>query len=44
MMPHPERSCEALLGSEDGKVIFGSVIRSLSLMERIRRNMARRVG
>ena len=44
MMPHPERSCEALLGSEDGKVIFGSVIRSLSLLERIRRNMARRVG
>ena len=44
MMPHPERSCEALLGSEDGKVIFGSVIRSLELMERIRRNMSRRGG
>ena len=44
MMPHPERSCEALLGSEDGKVIFGSVIRSLSLMERIRRNISKERG
>jgi phosphoribosylformylglycinamidine synthase len=26
MMPHPERSCEALLGSEDGNLIFESVI------------------
>ena len=26
MMPHPERSCEALLGSEDGKLIFQSII------------------
>ena len=26
MMPHPERSCEALLGSEDGQLIFGSMI------------------
>lgn len=26
LMPHPERACEALLGSEDGAVIFGSMI------------------
>ncbi|MDQ3986820.1 MAG: phosphoribosylformylglycinamidine synthase subunit PurQ [Actinomycetota bacterium] len=26
MMPHPERACEALLGSEDGALIFGSVL------------------
>ncbi|MBI4297626.1 MAG: phosphoribosylformylglycinamidine synthase subunit PurQ [Chloroflexi bacterium] len=25
MMPHPERACEAILGSEDGKVIFESL-------------------
>jgi len=28
LMPHPERACDALLGSEDGKLIFESVIRS----------------
>ena len=26
MMPHPERSCEPLLGSEDGNLIFQSII------------------
>ena len=26
MMPHPERSCESLLGSEDGNLIFLSLI------------------
>lgn len=26
MMPHPERACELLLGSEDGAVIFGSML------------------
>ena len=26
MMPHPERCCEAPLGSEDGKFIFGSML------------------
>jgi len=26
MMPHPERASEALLGSEDGKIIFQSII------------------
>jgi phosphoribosylformylglycinamidine synthase subunit PurQ / glutaminase len=29
MMPHPERSCEALLGSIDGNVIWESIIASL---------------
>lgn len=29
MMPHPERSCEPLLGSEDGNLIFASVIDSI---------------
>jgi phosphoribosylformylglycinamidine synthase len=26
LMPHPERACEALLGSEDGAMIFGSML------------------
>ena len=26
MMPHPERSCEQLLGSDDGNLIFGSIV------------------
>jgi phosphoribosylformylglycinamidine synthase len=26
LMPHPERACEALLGSEDGRVLFESVV------------------
>jgi phosphoribosylformylglycinamidine synthase subunit PurQ / glutaminase len=30
MMPHPERASEALLGSEDGLVIFRSMVRSLT--------------
>lgn len=29
MMPHPERASEALLGSEDGRIIFESLIKSL---------------
>ncbi len=29
MMPHPERSCEKLLGSDDGNLIFQSIIDSL---------------
>lgn len=29
LMPHPERASEAILGSEDGKVIFQSVINTL---------------
>lgn len=28
MMPHPERSCEAILGSTDGNLIFQSIIES----------------
>jgi phosphoribosylformylglycinamidine synthase len=28
MMPHPERACEALLGSSDGNRIFQSIIDS----------------
>ncbi len=30
MMPHPERSCEQILGSVDGKAVFLSVISSFS--------------
>jgi phosphoribosylformylglycinamidine synthase I len=26
MMPHPERACDALLGSEDGRLLFGSLL------------------
>jgi len=29
MMPHPERACDPLLGSEDGKVIFESMLNTL---------------
>jgi len=29
-MPHPERACEALLGGDDGLVLFRSAIRALS--------------
>jgi len=30
LMPHPERASEALLGSEDGRVIFESIVLSLA--------------
>jgi phosphoribosylformylglycinamidine synthase I len=30
LMPHPERACEALLGSTDGLVIFESVVAALA--------------
>jgi phosphoribosylformylglycinamidine synthase len=30
LMPHPERACEATLGSEDGLVFFESVVASLA--------------
>lgn len=30
MMPHPERCCDALLGGEEGKVIFQSMIDALN--------------
>ena len=29
-MPHPERACEAVLGSADGRVMFESVINALA--------------
>ncbi|MCJ7792102.1 MAG: phosphoribosylformylglycinamidine synthase subunit PurQ, partial [Dehalococcoidia bacterium] len=29
MMPHPERACEALLGSTDGNLIWESIIECL---------------
>ena len=28
MMPHPERCCESILGNEDGRLIFESIIRA----------------
>jgi phosphoribosylformylglycinamidine synthase len=30
MMPHPDRSSEALLGSKDGLLLFQSIARSLT--------------
>ncbi|MGH9329014.1 MAG: phosphoribosylformylglycinamidine synthase subunit PurQ, partial [Vicinamibacterales bacterium] len=30
MMPHPERACETPLGSEDGRVLFDSVLSALA--------------
>jgi len=29
LMPHPERACEAIVGSADGRVVFESVVASL---------------
>ncbi len=29
MMPHPERSCEDILGSSDGNIIWESIIASI---------------
>jgi phosphoribosylformylglycinamidine synthase subunit PurQ / glutaminase len=29
MMPHPERATESILGSEDGRLVFASMLRSL---------------
>ncbi len=37
MMPHPERCGEALLGGEDGKLIFGSMIAALAARQPIAR-------
>ena len=34
MMPHPERSCEPLLGSADGNLIFGSVVDAVAARSR----------
>jgi phosphoribosylformylglycinamidine synthase subunit PurQ / glutaminase len=34
LMPHPERASEAILGSADGRLIFESLIQSLSLKAR----------
>ncbi len=31
LMPHPERACESLLGSEDGRIIFGSMVDHLTV-------------
>ena len=33
LMPHPERACESILGSEDGAVIFRSVLEHVSSKE-----------
>jgi phosphoribosylformylglycinamidine synthase len=34
LMPHPERACEASLGSDDGKVVLASVAQALTLTGR----------
>lgn len=33
MMPHPERACESRLGSEDGKVIFESLLAKIGVLK-----------
>ncbi|HSI89076.1 MAG TPA: phosphoribosylformylglycinamidine synthase subunit PurQ, partial [Pyrinomonadaceae bacterium] len=33
MMPHPERACEELLGSNDGRDIFRSLTRAIQATE-----------
>jgi len=30
MMPHPERACEALLGGEDGRLVFESIVSAMA--------------
>ena len=30
LMPHPERACEAILGSDDGRVVLDSVVTTLA--------------
>jgi phosphoribosylformylglycinamidine (FGAM) synthase-like amidotransferase family enzyme len=30
MMPHPERACEGLLGSNDGRNIFRSLTKAIA--------------
>jgi len=42
LMPHPERASEALLGSEDGRTIFASIIESLERRRPARRRPAAR--
>ncbi len=44
LMPHPERAAEALLGSEDGRVIFESLIRGFDARRRPRAGAARAGG
>ena len=34
MMPHPERACEGLLGSNDGRDIFRSLTNTISVLEK----------
>jgi phosphoribosylformylglycinamidine synthase I len=34
LMPHPERACEAALGSDDGRVVLASVAQALTLTGR----------
>jgi len=29
MMPHPERAADELLGNEDGRLIFASILKSV---------------
>ncbi len=41
LMPHPERAAEALLGSEDGRTIFASLILSLERRKPVRRPVRR---
>jgi phosphoribosylformylglycinamidine (FGAM) synthase-like amidotransferase family enzyme len=30
MMPHPERACDPLMGSTDGRVVFASIARQVA--------------
>jgi len=39
MMPHPERSCEELLGSTNGSLIFQSIIESITLRSPLKRGV-----
>jgi phosphoribosylformylglycinamidine synthase len=42
LMPHPERASERILGSEDGRTVFGSLILSLERAPHARRPAAPR--
>ena len=43
LMPHPERACDPLLGSEDGKLILQSVIESATKTKRSAAPIGKRI-
>jgi phosphoribosylformylglycinamidine synthase I len=44
LMPHPERACEPILGSEDGRLIFESILRAATGRDDLGLRRPRRPG